>query len=102
MGYFFDGFHNNGTTPLSIDSDNVKEIVSQCINLLPSEKPKMMLGSYNPLFVLEMIRLGVDIFDNSYVYLMTSKNYALTFNFNDVPPVNDEESTFYIDLSNSM
>lgn len=64
------------------------DVVSHCANELDSEKPKMMIGGYTPLAVLELMRLNVDIFDASYAYLSTSNFQAITFNYdlsNKVP-----------------
>lgn len=59
-----------------------------------------MLGAYSPTLIIQLIELGVDVFDSTYVYLTTSKNRALTFNF-DVTDVG-QDSQFAIDLSESM
>lgn len=81
-GYFLDGFHTNGSTATQVDSEQVKSIVANCVDQLPNEKLKMMLGAYNPLLTLELIQLGIDIFDTTFAYLTSSKNCALTFNYN--------------------
>lgn len=39
------------------------------------------MGSWNPLVVLELIELGVDIFDSSYPYVLTEASKALTLVF---------------------
>lgn len=59
-----------------------------------------MLGAYSPTLMIQLIELGVDVFDSTYVYLTTSKNQALTFNF-DISIAN-QESQFAIDLSDPM
>lgn len=57
-----------------------------------------MLGAYSPTLIIQLIQLGVDVFDTTYAFLATSTNQALTFNFdtNDV-----QETQFAIDLSDS-
>lgn len=37
------------------------------------------MGCWNPLTVLELVELGVDIFDTSYPYIITENFKALTF-----------------------
>lgn len=80
-GYFLDGFHNNGYTATSLQIKNIKEVVQKCNELLPADKFKVMFGPYNPVVMLQLIQLGVDVFDSSYCYLSTTHNCALTFCF---------------------
>lgn len=98
-GYFLDGFHSNGDSAHQVDSNKVCEIVAKCNAQLPTNKLKVMLGAYSPTLVIRLIQLGVDLFDTTYAYLITSANQALTFNF-DVNANHD--SPFAIDLSDSM
>lgn len=96
-GYFLDGFHTNGDTATKLENENVENVVKQCQTLLPKEKLKMMLGAYSPLLTLKLIKLGVDLFDNTFAYLATTRDVALTFNFN----IHDKnkENVFEINLS---
>lgn len=96
-GYFLDGLHNNGTSATSLQIDNIKDIVHRCNELLPVDKFKVMFGSYNPVVMLQLIQLGVDVFDSSYCYLATKHNCALTFNFDSSATV--ETNKFDMDLS---
>lgn len=82
QGFLIDGLHTNGPEVAKLKTETIKKIVGDSIiSLLPTDKLKIMLGSYNPVVVLEMIKLGVDIFDSTYPYLATVSNKALTFNF---------------------
>lgn len=81
-GYFIDGLHRNGHEATSLEVKDLKEIVSYTSALLPTDKLKVMLGAYLPHVTLELIMLGVDIFDSSLVNLVTNANRALVFNFN--------------------
>lgn len=99
-GYFLDGFHSNGESARHLDSSKICEIVQKCNTLLPPNKLKVMLGAYSPTLVIQLIQLGVDVFDSTYVYLATSANQALTFCF-DVNAAG-QESKFAIDLSDPM
>lgn len=50
---------------LSIGEDRklTEEFVSFCVSLLPSGKPRYLMGVGDPLSILEYVRLGVDMFD---------------------------------------
>lgn len=97
-GYFLDGFHRNGESAKQLDATKVCEVVDKCNELLPTSKLKCMFGAYSPMLVIQLIQLGVDVFDTTYAYLATSTNQALTFNFN----TNDvQETQFAIDLADS-
>lgn len=100
-GYFLDGFHSNGDTAEQIDSNKVCEIVEKCNNLLPTNKLKVMLGAYRPELIIRLVQLGVDVFDTTYAYLITSANQALTFNF-DLNINSEQNLLFAIDLSDPM
>lgn len=82
-GYFLDGFHTNGITATTLQFEAIKPIVQRCTELLPSDKLKIMMGAYSPVTTLQLIQLGIDLFDNSYAYLATSHNCALTFGYSD-------------------
>lgn len=97
-----DGFHSNGDTASQIDSNIVCAIVEKCLKLLPENKLKVMFGAYNPALVIELIQLGVDIFDTTYAYLFAMNNQALTFNFNVNSTNPENNAQFAIDLSDSM
>lgn len=100
-GYFLDGFHSNGDTAEQVDSNKVCDIVERCNALLPTNKLKVMLGAYSPALIIKLVQLGVDVFDTTYAYLITSANQALTFNF-DLNENFEQVSQFVIDLSDPM
>uniref|UniRef100_A0A0K8TML0 Queuine tRNA-ribosyltransferase accessory subunit 2 n=1 Tax=Tabanus bromius TaxID=304241 RepID=A0A0K8TML0_TABBR len=81
-GFIIEGLHNNGLSALNVDEGSVKEIVSECISLLPEDKPRFIMGAYDPIMLLELVRLGMDVFDTSYAYLATIDFRILTFNSN--------------------
>lgn len=97
-GYFLDGFHSNGVSAVQCRIDGIRPIVNRCMELLPAEKMKMMLGAYSPLTMLHLISMGVDVFDNSYAYLSSLNNCALTFSL----APESVSSIFDIDLSDKM
>lgn len=96
-GYFLDGFHSNGITATSLQINNIKDIVQKCNELLPADKFKIMFGPYNPVVMLQLIEIGVDVFDSSYCYLSTKHNCALTFCF-DMENTSETQE-FDLDLS---
>ncbi|XP_076285936.1 queuine tRNA-ribosyltransferase accessory subunit 2 isoform X2 [Lasioglossum baleicum] len=79
IGYVIDGLHNNGPDVQNILPETIVEIVKQTISLLPNEKMKVSMGCWNPLTVLNLIELGVDIFDTSYPYVTAQNAEAVTF-----------------------
>lgn len=97
-GYFLDGFHNNGETASNLGIEKVKGVLSESLKLLPHDKLKIMVGAYDPISMIELICLNVDIFDTSYIYLKTSKNRAITFSYDHN---GDKECSFYIDLGDA-
>ncbi|XP_066600528.1 queuine tRNA-ribosyltransferase accessory subunit 2-like [Prorops nasuta] len=78
-GYVIDGLHTNGPDTQSISIEQIRNIVQHTINLLPNDKPRVSTGCWNPITILNLIELGVDIFDSTYAYTMTEESKALTF-----------------------
>ncbi|XP_012537073.1 queuine tRNA-ribosyltransferase accessory subunit 2 [Monomorium pharaonis] len=78
-GFVIDGLHNNGPSVQNISSEQIKEVVHHTINLLPTNKIRVSMGCWNPATVLDLIELGVDVFDSSYPYVVTEQSQALTF-----------------------
>ncbi|XP_076760790.1 queuine tRNA-ribosyltransferase accessory subunit 2 [Xylocopa sonorina] len=79
IGYVIDGLHNNGLDVRNIPLEQIKDVVEYTINLLPAERLKVSMGCWNPVTVLALVELGVDIFDTSYPYVITENFEALTF-----------------------
>lgn len=80
-GYFIDGIHRNGHEATSLQFSTIKEIVEKTVSLLPTDKLKIMLGAYSPEVVLELVNFGIDMFDTSFVDIVSNSNRALVFNF---------------------
>ncbi|XP_020284220.1 queuine tRNA-ribosyltransferase accessory subunit 2 isoform X2 [Pseudomyrmex gracilis] len=78
-GFVIDGLHNNGPSVQNVSSEQVKQVVQHTINLLPADKVRVSMGCWNPTTVLDLIELGVDIFDSSYPYVITEQSKALNF-----------------------
>uniref|UniRef100_A0A1A9WTA6 Queuine tRNA-ribosyltransferase accessory subunit 2 n=1 Tax=Glossina brevipalpis TaxID=37001 RepID=A0A1A9WTA6_9MUSC len=99
-GYIFEGFHNYGLTACEVRCDQLIPIVEHCIKELDFEKPKMLPGAYTPLVMVELINLGVDMFDSSYAYCAAINFKALAFTY--TKQQQDDESgagTPFIDLT---
>lgn len=80
-GYFIDGLHRNGSEAAAVNVLSLKHIVDYTVSRLPVEKVKLMLGAYLPHVTLQLIIQGIDVFDSSYVNIVTNCNRAITFNF---------------------
>ncbi|KYQ59239.1 Queuine tRNA-ribosyltransferase subunit QTRTD1 like protein [Trachymyrmex zeteki] len=78
-GFVIDGLHNNGPDVQNISLEQIKQVVQYTINLLPIDKMRISMGCWNPATVLDLIELGVDVFDSSYPYVITEQSQALTF-----------------------
>lgn len=47
--------------------------------MLPIDKVRVSMGCWNPVTTLDLVELGVDVFDSSYPYIITEQSQALTF-----------------------
>lgn len=54
-------------------------MIREVVKYLPEEKPRLYQGSCDPLRILELIELGVDMFESSYVYHGSQDGFALSF-----------------------
>lgn len=86
-GYFLDGFHRNGHEAAELDTVALKDIVKYTLSMLPENKMRLMFGGYLPQTTLELISLGIDIFDTSFVNIATNMNRAIVFNFDLKNPI---------------
>ncbi|KAH8270117.1 hypothetical protein KR018_004202 [Drosophila ironensis] len=80
-GYVLEGFHNNGLTATTVDAAKLLPIVKHCVGQLEAEKPRMIPGAYTPTTIIELVGLGMDVFDTSYAFCATNNFKALTFTF---------------------
>ncbi|KAL2713264.1 queuine tRNA-ribosyltransferase subunit QTRTD1 [Vespula squamosa] len=78
-GYVIDGLHDNGPDVRNIKWKQIENVIQHTIKLLPADKLRVSLGCWNPLIILELINLGIDIFDSTYPYVVTDHSEALTF-----------------------
>lgn len=82
-GYLIDGLHNNGPEAEFIQFAEIEKITEFTINKLSPDKLRVIQGCWNPVVILNLIKLGVDIFDTSYCNLITERSSALTFGFDE-------------------
>ncbi|XP_003375095.1 queuine tRNA-ribosyltransferase domain-containing protein 1 [Trichinella spiralis] len=80
-GYSFEGFHNFGDlSALSVGS--VIPILKSCFEHLPTERIRFFPGSLDPKQIWRLTQAGIDLFDTSYVHLITEKQEALVVDDN--------------------
>jgi len=80
-GFLIDGLHNNGPEVEFIPFDEPKPIVEFVVNNLPGDKLRVMQGCWNPMVILKLVQLGIDVFDTSYCNIVTERSSALIFCF---------------------
>ncbi|KRY26046.1 Queuine tRNA-ribosyltransferase subunit QTRTD1 -like protein [Trichinella spiralis] len=81
LGYSFEGFHNFGDlSALSVGS--VIPILKSCFEHLPTERIRFFPGSLDPKQIWRLTQAGIDLFDTSYVHLITEKQEALVVDDN--------------------
>lgn len=60
------------------------------------DRLRVLMGSWNPSTILDLVDLGIDVFDSSYPFLVTESMRALTFLCDEC---NHEEGRNVINLS---
>lgn len=98
-GYIFEGFHNYGLTASEVTAEQIIPIMTHCLKELECDKPRMLPGAYTPLIMLQLIQLGVDIFDTSYAYCAAINFKALSFSFELNSKSDSISETPFIDLT---
>lgn len=83
-GFVINGLHNNGPEVEEIDFEAVKPILEVVLKNLPQDKPRIIHGCWRPEIVLQMIDLGIDIFDSSLPYIVAERKCALVFRFREI------------------
>ncbi|KAF5280555.1 hypothetical protein FQR65_LT00306 [Abscondita terminalis] len=96
-GYLIDGLHNNGPEVEFLSADEMKPVVEYIVENLPQDKLKALHGCWNPLAILKLIKMGIDLFDTSYCHIVTERSCALIFSFDS----SESEETFELNLRQS-
>jgi queuine tRNA-ribosyltransferase subunit QTRTD1 len=78
-GFSIEGFHSFGPEVEQFDITEISDILTTTLAELPADKPRLLPGAYTPIDVLRAVRLGIDIFDSSYPYVVTGRGGALVF-----------------------
>ncbi|XP_045618323.2 queuine tRNA-ribosyltransferase accessory subunit 2 isoform X3 [Procambarus clarkii] len=80
-GYTMLGLHTNGPKVEKLEPTTIHNLVKASLDPLPHDRPRQAAGMWNPLTVLKLAELGVDIFDSTFPFLVTERRGALTFPF---------------------
>jgi len=78
-GFVLDGFANYGPQKEPFNVDDLRTLLIETLAKLPKDKPRLMHGPFDPHTILELVELGIDIFDSSYAYISTERQVALNF-----------------------
>jgi len=79
-GYFLDGFHLNHT-----DSnregimEEMRPLLAEVLSALPREAPKLYHGFCTPVNVVELVLMGVDMFESSFPIYLAENGQAFVF-----------------------
>lgn len=52
---------------------------------------RVIHGCYNPVTMIKLVQLGVDLFDTSYCHLVTERSAALTFSLDTTDDINNTD-----------
>jgi queuine tRNA-ribosyltransferase subunit QTRTD1 len=64
--------------------------------LLPDNKPRMVMGSFSPVEVLDLVSQGIDLINSAYPNMVADLAYALSFTVN--VPITTESSNNQMDV----
>ena len=79
-GFLLDGFHSGGSDGLKVNvAGEVEPILKDVLSVLPNEKPRLYLGMCDPKMVLDLVSLGVDMFESSFAFYAADNGLALDF-----------------------
>ncbi|GLH01884.1 Queuine tRNA-ribosyltransferase accessory subunit 2 [Gryllus bimaculatus] len=117
-GFVIDGLCKQGPETENIQTSDIKEIIEKTLAFLPTDKFRIIHGCWNPEVILDLVDMGIDMFDGSYPFIVTERGAALTFcnqidsytdchNLNTPSKETEEENIsecriYEIDLNNKM
>lgn len=84
QGFIIDGFHVNGPDVEYIDFSKIKPLLLDVVSLLPNNKPRMLNGAFSFEAIIEAVKCGIDIFDSSYVYILSEAGEASIFPLKEI------------------
>eukprot|EP00118_Oscarella_pearsei_P013428 m.107191 g.107191 ORF g.107191 m.107191 type:complete len:361 (+) comp37287_c0_seq12:251-1333(+) len=94
-GFVLEGFD------FSVDSEfaeTLMDVLRQSVACLPEDKPRILPGPMPVGRIVEAVESGIDIFDSSYVYELTTKGQALNLYWRE--DVEDWDKEQILDLTN--
>lgn len=98
-GYVLEGFHSYAPdSEISWDNPEVTRIVKATVEVLPDNKPRVLLSSLHPVAVVDLVECGIDMFDTSYTYQVTERGGALSFPTYIDRSVPEADAMFELDL----
>lgn len=96
-GFLIDGLHNNGPEVEFLPFNEVKEVISFIVEHVPPEKLCSIQGCWNPVSIVKLVQLGIDLFDTSYCRILTERSAAMTFAIEE----NEYSHSYEINLRHS-
>ncbi|EFA00359.1 queuine tRNA-ribosyltransferase accessory subunit 2 [Tribolium castaneum] len=93
-GFLIDGLHNNGPETEFLEFAEIEPVVKNILNKLPTDKLRVIQGCWNPVNVINLVEMGIDLFDSSYCHILTERSAAMTF---AIEPT-DQTDTYEINL----
>lgn len=91
-------YHRYGTEAITLKEPELSDMFNNSVDVIPLDKLRIMYGAFQPHVILHLVKLGIDVFDDSYVTIVSELQRALVFNFvlNSMEAVEPE-----IDLTNA-
>lgn len=89
-GFLIDGFHTNGPASGELNWSEAQPLIQSILKVLPESKPRLYQGSCSPKMVLDLVEIGIDIFESSYVFHETEAGHGLTFTNTLTPKVSPD------------
>nr|CAG4640977.1 EOG090X08JG [Eulimnadia texana] len=77
--YVLDGFHTGGNAAETLSTEQTVLVLEEILPELPEASPRVFPGAVSPATVLELVSLGIDVFDTSFPFLVTERGGALIF-----------------------
>ncbi|KAL0280389.1 UNVERIFIED_CONTAM: hypothetical protein PYX00_001692 [Menopon gallinae] len=84
FGVSVDALHDFSDQVPLIDTDQIKLAVEMSLKHIPPDKLRMCPGSWNPNVILDLISMGIDIFDTTYPCILAENGGAFTFINNEI------------------
>lgn len=74
-------FHRYGMEATTMSGIEMSEIIGKSVDLIPPEKLRISYGAFQPHTILHLVKSGIDVFDDSYVTIVSELHRALMFSF---------------------